>query len=201
MRHIRLPAHPGRSNRDGGFTAIEFLVVIAIAAVLLAIGVPSFQSTLRRNGLDATADELAAALDLARSEAIRRNAVVTVATCGAGADWGGAGWIITASANVVCPPNADPGRVRAAGPLPAPMTMYATLASLAFDGAGRLVAGTAVVAAPQTFLVCTDGKTLAGQSSAVLVSSAGRVRRALTSSAGVPLGDDDQTPVGSCNAP
>lgn len=61
-----------------GFTLIEVLVVVAISAILLAIGIPSFNATVSRAQARDAAQTLHASLQLARSEAIRRAVPVTV---------------------------------------------------------------------------------------------------------------------------
>jgi len=57
-----------------GFTAVELLTVIAIAAILLAVAVPSFVNMRRNSELAAAANTLVAALNAARSEAMKRGA-------------------------------------------------------------------------------------------------------------------------------
>lgn len=56
-----------------GFTLIELAVVIAIAAILLALAVPSFQVMLANAQIRTAAQALNDGLQLARVEAIRRN--------------------------------------------------------------------------------------------------------------------------------
>ncbi len=97
-----------------GFTLIEMLTVITISTILVALAVPSFQSIIRSSRVSGGTNSLIAALDIARSEAIRRSTVVTVcrstnadqpnANCSSGAangyagtDWA-AGWIAFAKA-------------------------------------------------------------------------------------------------------
>lgn len=65
-------------SRQRGFTLVELLVAVAIAAILLAVGVPSFRSTIASNRLSSTTNELVGTLAQARSEAIRRGVRVTV---------------------------------------------------------------------------------------------------------------------------
>jgi len=60
-------------SRDAGFTLIELMVTIAVAAILLAVAVPSFESVVNGNRLSAAANEMMASLQTARMEAIRRN--------------------------------------------------------------------------------------------------------------------------------
>jgi type IV fimbrial biogenesis protein FimT len=79
-----------------GFTLTELMVAVSVAAVLLGLGVPAFRQTLISNRLTASANEFMAALNYARSEAIRRG--VPVALCksssGTSCDTGGNKWEI-----------------------------------------------------------------------------------------------------------
>ncbi|MCD9086513.1 GspH/FimT family pseudopilin [Stenotrophomonas sp. SY1] len=61
-----------------GFTLVELMVTIAVLAIIAAIAVPSMQGIIKSNRLSAASTELVAALQLARAEAVRRNARVTV---------------------------------------------------------------------------------------------------------------------------
>src|SRR5688572_6291428 len=80
-----------------GFTLLELMFTLTVAAFLLGIGVPSFVDMVRNNRAAANINELSTALAIARSEAIRRGANVTVcrssdgATCGT--TWAD-GWIV-----------------------------------------------------------------------------------------------------------
>ena len=84
------------SGSQRGFTLIEMMVVLALALVLLTIGVPSFNQIIKNNRLIAQANALSGLLASARSEAITQRAVVTV--CGSSngtacdAQWS-VGWI------------------------------------------------------------------------------------------------------------
>ncbi len=81
-----------------GFTLVELMVVLAIAAILATVAVPSFRSMIQNNRLATQANELAGTMNFARSEAIKRGRRVTVcvstdqATCTGGMAWAG-GWI------------------------------------------------------------------------------------------------------------
>jgi type IV fimbrial biogenesis protein FimT len=85
---IMTPIH----HRNRGFTLIELMITIAIAAILLMIAVPSFRDYQANQQVRSTAQNLAVALNMARSEAIKRSAGVTVEPVTAG-DWA-SGWSV-----------------------------------------------------------------------------------------------------------
>lgn len=65
------------SQRNGGFTLVEMIVSISIMAILLAIAIPSFRTFVLNAQIRSTAEGLLAGLNLARTEAIRRNTPIT----------------------------------------------------------------------------------------------------------------------------
>ncbi len=69
---------PDSPSKNPGFTLVETLVVISIAAILMALALPSFMSTIRSTRLTTNANNLLAALNLARSEAVKRGRDVVV---------------------------------------------------------------------------------------------------------------------------
>lgn len=85
-------------NRQFGFTLIELIVTMALAVIVLTIGVPSFQDMLRTNRAATQTNEFTSAITLARSEAAKRNRNVVLcpstnqASCTGGTNWA-AGWI------------------------------------------------------------------------------------------------------------
>ncbi|MDM0072861.1 GspH/FimT family protein [Variovorax sp. J2P1-59] len=83
---------------SSGFSAVELLVEIAIAALLMALAMPSFGTLVSRYRLRHAADDLSAAIYLARAEALRRGGNVTLrgATapgCSDADDWS-CGWLV-----------------------------------------------------------------------------------------------------------
>jgi type IV fimbrial biogenesis protein FimT len=88
------------TKENAGFTLIELLVTLALAAIILTQAVPSFSNLMQNNRLIAQKNEFLSTLNLARSEAIKRSARVTVCastdqvTCNTN-DWS-QGWIVFA---------------------------------------------------------------------------------------------------------
>ncbi len=86
------------NSRSSGFTLVEMLVAISIAAILLAVAVPSFQGLIKRNATENLQSRLASALTAARSEAASRNIVTTICSSDDGAtcvaDKWSSGWIL-----------------------------------------------------------------------------------------------------------
>ncbi|UTW11112.1 GspH/FimT family pseudopilin [Marinobacterium rhizophilum] len=66
------------SRRRAGFTLIELLVVLAVLAVFVALGIPSFNSVFDRHRVTGAAQALYADLQYARAESIKRNIDVAV---------------------------------------------------------------------------------------------------------------------------
>ena len=88
-----------RIRYSRGVTLIELMVAIVILAILIGIGVPSFRQAALGSRLSATANNLLASVQLARSEAIKRNQTIRLcpsadgADCAASGDWE-QGWVI-----------------------------------------------------------------------------------------------------------
>lgn len=96
---------------------LELIVAIAIAAMVLAIGVPGFQNVIKNNRIVTVSNELVTAMHLARSEAVklRTNSVIcasddpSAATPVCGNDFT-KGWVafLDRNGNGTVDANADP---------------------------------------------------------------------------------------------
>lgn len=80
-------------NNNQGFTLIEMMITIVIAAILMTVGVPSFFDMIERNSVSTASNEMVGALLYARSEAVRREANITFTP---EAD----GWLVTTADDV-----------------------------------------------------------------------------------------------------
>jgi type IV fimbrial biogenesis protein FimT len=89
-------------GQAAGFTIIELMVTVSVAAVLAAIAVPAFRSFLQNDRLLSQQSSLVSSLDVARSEAIKQDTSISMcassnqATCN-GASWA-SGWIVIPAA-------------------------------------------------------------------------------------------------------
>lgn len=61
-----------------GFTLIELMTAIVIVAILLAVGTPSFTTFIQNMQIRSVAESLQSGLNLARDEAVKRNARVSL---------------------------------------------------------------------------------------------------------------------------
>jgi len=75
--------------RQRGFTLVELMITLAVAVILIAIAVPSFRNLTLSNRLTTTANDIVGALNVARMEAVKRNA--SVQFCSNDADSNGSG--------------------------------------------------------------------------------------------------------------
>ena len=99
-----LPARSPLPTAEAGFTLIELMVTLAIAAVLAMLAAPSIRDFIVRSQMTNLGNEFNASILKARNEAVNRNTCVTVcmsssaanaspACTTSGNDWQ-AGWIV-----------------------------------------------------------------------------------------------------------
>ena len=83
-----------------GFSLVELMVALAVAAILLVAAGPSFRDAIRRNKVSSASNALLADIAYARSEAINRGNVVSIcpssdqATCTGNGKAYENGWLV-----------------------------------------------------------------------------------------------------------
>lgn len=130
-----------RRHRSIGFTLIELMVVVSIAAILLAMAGPSFsrfidQQRLRNGSFDMVSDLL-----LARSEALTKQSVVVITPTSAGADGWSIGWslnLVSAAGTPLAQRDGVPPKLRF------DVRDAAPLGSLSFGRDGRITGGNSI---------------------------------------------------------
>ncbi len=95
---------PARRQRISGFTLGELLVTLLVVAVVATIAMPSYRTIIRNARLMTQIYDFDAALNLARSEAVKRGYPVTVCpstngtSCATSTQWE-QGWIVFVDVN------------------------------------------------------------------------------------------------------
>lgn len=79
-------------TRFKGFTLVEMMITIAVAAILIAIVMPSLENVAANNALSSTTRDLITTINTARSQSISTRTDILVAPADGG--WG-TGWSIT----------------------------------------------------------------------------------------------------------
>lgn len=87
------------SRDSGGYSLFELLITLALAALVFALGLPSFASLAADKRLRSEADALFHSIHLARKASVVRRRVITICasrdgvSCGPAADWA-VGWMM-----------------------------------------------------------------------------------------------------------
>lgn len=173
MRHRRYRGDPAERPLCGGFTLVELIVTMSVAAIVLTIAVPSFQALIRSNRLTATTNEFVAFFNLTRSEAIRRGSSVSLCktangtACTTTGGWE-SGWLVFAdpNANGVIDAGEEVVKVHEA------LDSQTTLVSLSGTAASLIsFSGSGFVTQNGTLALCNGGKCFN-----LIITSPGRIR-------------------------
>lgn len=65
-------------KKSMGFTLLELMITVFVAAIILGLGIPSFQRTVQHNRMAGATNDVVGSFHLARSEAMKRRVPVTV---------------------------------------------------------------------------------------------------------------------------
>ena len=170
-----------------GYTMIELMITVTIAAILMAVAVPGFQDLVKNNQRAAVVNGFMASLHIARSEAITRNSRVVVCsstdqlTCDAGKDWS-QGWMAFADEDNDRVLDADEVLLDAHESVPNHQISSATfLADLSYRPNGRVMAAD-VGTNTGEFKICDDRGP--AYSRVIIIGPSGRPRSSETTANG-----------------
>lgn len=169
--------------RDSGYSLLELMMTIAVAAMLLTLGLPSFSALKARNAQRVEINALFHAVHLARKGSIMRKQVVSLCpttdglTCNPGRDWSG-GFLVFENSDRDEPPELDDGEI----------LLYRHLASpsvkIAANRRGFTLRATFLRATNGTLVVCDRAGRVSPR--ALVISYTGRPRVAERTPRGAP---------------
>lgn len=102
-----------RNHSQRGYSLYELLMTLALMALVLTLGIPSFSGTVARSRISVEIDALFHAIHLARKESVMRREVVSLCPssdgmdCEPGRDWS-IGWLMFTNHDRDAPPRVDP---------------------------------------------------------------------------------------------
>ena len=150
---VHRSASAGRQAPAAGFNLAELLTVLAIAAIVLAIGLPDLRSMLRQHQLGAIVNDLVGAIELTRAQAIARGGRVLLAPAGPGADDWSRGCVVFVDADGDLAPSEGDDIIARQGPVPRGVTISSAFTSqkapyyIAYNSAGRSCSASSSMAA------------------------------------------------------
>jgi len=166
-------------KNQSGFTLIELMVTVALVGIVVAIGFPAMGDFLRNSRVTSSVNDFVAATTVARSEAMKRRAPVTVCTstnslaatpaCDASgtASWEN-GWIVFADTDGDAVVDAGEQLLQRQAPLGNDLSVRTDAAVakyVSFSGAGRTRSATAPGTVPGNFVFC-DSRGIAASAGA-----------------------------------
>lgn len=86
------------NKSHAGFTLIELMVTLSIAAVLMMVAAPNMVAFKRNSELSSLSNTLLSAINAARGEAMKRGMAAYVVPSDGGGAWGG-GWVVFVDKN------------------------------------------------------------------------------------------------------
>jgi len=174
------PPTPSR-HHPRGFTLLELMITVAIMAILLAIGIPSFTGLMHSNRLTSSTNEFIAGLYTARTEAVKQSHRVTMckstngASCIATGTWE-QGWIVFSDQDHDATVDTGDTVLRASGVAPTGITILgngnvANYVSFASDGTAKLTTNALQLG---TVRVCIASNLVKENARDIVLSATGR---------------------------
>ncbi|NRB38248.1 MAG: type II transport protein GspH [Pseudomonadales bacterium] len=173
------------ATQQRGFTLLELMVVVGIAAILMSIAAPNMQTIIQNGRLVAQFNESVGLLSFVRSEAIKRKAF-TITLCGSddaykaiptcnSSSWE-KGWMIFSDSDN--DRKLEPALGEELIRIGAPIEGGNTLRSQGFDASSYITFDKyGQPTAAGTLIVCDDRGTK--KAKAVVISAAGQTRKAV----------------------
>lgn len=150
-------------NKNTGFTIIELMITLALMGIFMTLAVPSMGSIIKNNRLSTQANEFVTALQLARSEAIKRATAINVTATDASAtdnEWG-KGWSVATTGGTTL-------QTFAALPPANTLNSTANRSSYQYLQTGMLAAGNT-----DTLVLCDDRTGETGRQ--ITITATGRI--------------------------
>lgn len=156
-----------------GFTLVELMVTLAVAAIAVAIAVPAFGSLIINNTLTGETNQFAAAFNIARNEAIKLNHNIRLChsadgvVCSVPDAAGWQGWIVIDTDNSVL----------ASGFFPAALTITGTANTdvIQFTAHGLVRSNINSVPLGGVFTICSESAQVQRNARIMTFVSGGRV--------------------------
>lgn len=128
-------------SANAGFSMVELMTVLAIVGILAGLAVPSFSGLIRNQRVITATNDFLAAINLARSEAIKRATRVDLVPISDDGDWA-KGWVVFIDGNQNQKPDAGEEIIFKRDKVPDGMTVESNLTDdkkryLAYNGTGR----------------------------------------------------------------
>ncbi len=187
-----------RFKHTNGFTLVELMVTVAVAAIVLTLGVPSFKDTIRDNRMAGNSNRFLSALNIARSEAIKRAQQVAVckanveatppscnsANCNSGTNCWENGWMVFVDADRNGAMEDSNDLIRVFEALPKGLTLRVAGTHdtnwVAFNSLGQGLGSGAGNRPDDTFRLCQGSDTVNARSIAINLMGRAKIEKGAT---------------------